>query len=87
MDQAVQERTYKIKHDIPASLRAIADRLGQSNAGPRDVVEMHAAALRNRLAALPQQSRAYAEEGRLLALELMGHLVSFYRNRSMGGPH
>ena len=28
----------------------------------------------------PVKVQAYSEEGRLTALELMGHLVSYYRN-------
>jgi hypothetical protein len=30
--------------------------------------------------------RVYVSEGRLAALELMGYLVSFYRNKAIGGP-
>ncbi|MDA2923649.1 response regulator, partial [Acidobacteria bacterium AH-259-L09] len=34
--------------------------------------------------ATPEKAQAFAEEGRLMALELMGYLVSFYRHRSIG---
>jgi hypothetical protein len=29
------------------------------------------------------KSRAYLEEGRLIVLELMGHLVTYYRNYTL----
>jgi hypothetical protein len=31
--------------------------------------------------------QAYVEEGRLLVLELMGYLVSYYRAYALGGIH
>ena len=34
--------------------------------------------------ATPEKAQAFAEEGRLMALELMGYLVLFYRLRSIG---
>jgi hypothetical protein len=47
---------------------------------PRDVVEIHLAAMRARAEeAPPQKTQAYVEEGRVLVLELMGHLANFYR--------
>jgi hypothetical protein len=63
----------------------IADRLGFLRAGPRDVVDIHITALKEKSSgATPQKNKAYAEEGRIKVLELMGLLVSYYRNRSLG---
>src|SRR5579884_1888842 len=59
---------------------ALAEEIGSYNAGPRDVIEVHTAALKQKTAALPPTlAQAYLEEGRLVALELMGHLASYYR--------
>jgi len=58
-------------------------------AGPRDVVEIHSVALRQRIAGINAvKAKAYAEESQLIALELMGYLTTFYRNHALGnyGP-
>lgn len=82
MDLMLEQRSYRVEHQprITERLRAMAERLGTRRAGPRDVVEVHGTALR-RLGQEqgPQAAHALAEEGRLLVLELMGHLVSYYR--------
>jgi CheY-like chemotaxis protein len=81
LDLALQQQKYKVQHDISAALRDLGDRLGALGAGPRDVIEVYGTALKSRSAgALAARARAYLDEGRLLVLELMGHLVSYYRD-------
>lgn len=85
LERALEQRIYKIDHLVSDALRDLADRLGAHRAGPRDVVEIHTTAMRLRLAtATPDQAEAYGEEGRLLVLELMGYLVSYYRGFALG---
>jgi hypothetical protein len=49
------------------------------------VVDLHVVALRERLAqASAEQRPALAEESRFLVLELMGHLVTYYRSYTLG---
>lgn len=85
IEQAFEQRIYKVDRFVSDGLRGLADRLGALRAGPRDVVELHTVAMRQRLAtATPEQVEAYGEEGRLLILELMGHLVSHYRGYALG---
>lgn len=85
LDLAIEQRAYKVQHPITEHLRALAEDLGFLRAGPRDTIEIHTAALQRRLAGVTmQKAQVYAEEGRLLALELMGHLVTFYRNYFLG---
>lgn len=85
VEQAFEQRIYKVDHFVSDGLRGLADRLGALRAGPRDVVELHTVVMRQRLAsATPEQVEAYGEEGRLLILELMGHLVSHYRGYALG---
>ena len=56
-----------------------------TEAGPRDVVEIHVTALRAKTrGALPMKAKVYASEGQLRLIELMGYLVSYYRNRLRG---
>jgi hypothetical protein len=81
--QAVEAASYKVEYNISDNLRAMADRLGNARAGPRDVIDLHMAALQRTTASMsPPQAQVYAEEGRLLVLELMGYLAAFYRSRA-----
>ncbi len=85
IELALEQRAFKVKHDVSEGLRAIAERLGFLRAGPRDVVEIHSTVLQSKLkGANALKAQAYTEEGRLLVLELMGYLVSYYRNYSLG---
>jgi PAS domain S-box-containing protein len=78
----LEERMYKTDNRISARLEELARTLGRLEAGPKDVVEMHVEALRELTAGEhPKRAQALSDEGRLLALELMGYLVSVYRNQ------
>ena len=85
IDLALEQRAYKMEHNIPESIRAIAEQVGFFRAGPRDVVEIHTEALKTKTQKVPVvRAQAYVEEGRMMVLELMGYLTSFYRNHSVG---
>ncbi|MBI1200413.1 MAG: response regulator [Phenylobacterium sp.] len=58
----------------------VATRLGDANAGPRDLLDVHLMALEraNELGG-ESQSRIIVFESRLLALQMMGLLVEYYR--------
>jgi FixJ family two-component response regulator len=85
VDLAIEQRAYKVDHPVSDGLRRLADRLGALKAGPRDVIELHTLGMRRLLAsATVAHTDDQAEEGRLLVLELMGHLVSYYRGFSLG---
>jgi CheY-like chemotaxis protein len=84
LDLALERRAYKVESDLPDRCRVLAERLGFLNARPRDVVEIHTTALRARLSGTPpKRAQAYVEESRLTVLEVMGHLVSYYRRYSL----
>jgi len=85
MDLALEQQAYKVEHDISGKLRTIAEELGSFKAGPRDVVEIHSSALRKKASETSHaRAQAYAEEGRMMVLQLMGHLASYYRTYSPG---
>lgn len=85
LDLVLEERAFKVDHNLSDELRALAELLGQVKAGPRDVIEIHSTALKAKTQDGPRpKAQAYVEEGRLLVLELMGYLVSTYRNYSLG---
>lgn len=84
LDLALEQRIYKVNYQISESLRTLGDQLGFLKAGPRDVVQIHHIALQHKASNVTlSKSRAYLEEGRLLVLELMGNLVSYYRNYTL----
>lgn len=83
MDRALEQKAYKIDHKISESLKALAEDMGFLKAGPRDVVELHRTVLqKKRTGAVPKKALAYMEEGRVMVLELMGYLTSYYRRRT-----
>jgi PAS domain S-box-containing protein len=86
MELALEQQAFKVKHDISGRLGAMAETLGFYKAGPRDVVDIHAAALKakSRKAATAEKRKAYTGEGWIMVLELMGDLASFYRTRAQG---
>jgi hypothetical protein len=84
MDKALEQRAYKVEHNISEKLRSMAEQMCFLKSGARDVVEIHSTALKRKGSrATPEKVQAYVEEGRLMVLELMGYLVSFYRGCSL----
>jgi FixJ family two-component response regulator len=85
LDHAFAQRIHRIDYHVSDDLARLADELGALRAGPRDVMELHTTVLGRHLAhARLEETEAYAEEARLLVLELMGHLVSCYRAYTLG---
>jgi hypothetical protein len=79
LDEAVDQRIHENK-SFSAALADLSARLGQLQAGARDIIELHARALDAKLASVPPLLRGvYVEEGRLVVLELMGRVLSAYR--------
>jgi PAS domain S-box-containing protein len=83
---ALEQRAFKVHHDISGKLLDIAEELVFLRAGPRDVVDIHVAALKEKTGSAVNNARAqaYIEEARVMVLQLMGHLVSQYRTYSIG---
>ena len=86
LDTALHRKAYRGHGEgIAADLRGLADRLGDLGAGPREVTEVHTKALQHAVRGVAAaKTTALLTEGRLLALELMGNLTSYYRRRARG---
>ncbi len=85
LDRLLEATDADEKNIVKEELHGLADRLGDLNTGPRDLVEIHESALSHKLRSpFITDSSAPVEEGRLLLLPLMGHLVSYYRRLSWG---
>lgn len=85
LDLAIEQRAYKVEHDIAEEVRSIAGEMSSLKCGPRDAVEIHTEALKKKCSgAAPRKAQAYAEEARMMVLELIGNLASNYRSYSFG---
>ena len=85
MDLALEEQAYKVDYNISEKLRNQAEKLGVLKAGPRDVVEIHTTALKAKTQSVNvAKAQAYVIEGRLMVLEMMGYLTSYYRKFYLG---
>lgn len=84
-DDALNRRIYRGESPtLSEETRAIAEALGSLGAGANEVAELHARALKQRLRdASANKGQALIAEGRLLAFEVMGHLVTWYRRRAI----
>jgi hypothetical protein len=83
---ALHRKAYRGQGEgLAEDLRGLGERLGDLGAGPREVTDVHARALKVAVRGVTAaKTQALLAEGRLLALELMGNLASFYRRRSRG---
>ncbi len=86
LETALHRKAYRGGGEgLAADIRALGERLGDLGAGPREVTDVHARALRQAVRGVTAaRTQALLAEGRLLALELMGNLASYYRRRSRG---
>lgn len=85
MEVRIEQRAYKSNSDASQAVQSLIGRLGFLRAGPRDIVELHTAALKQKMVGEnPRKKLAYHEEGRFMLLELLGHLAVYYRERSLG---
>lgn len=81
LDKAVDQRVYKVDHQLASQLKELAETLGALWSQPQDVVEIHTTAIASRLADKdPAKGSLYNEEGRFLLTGALGHLCSFYRD-------
>jgi PAS domain S-box-containing protein len=86
MDRALERKIYKIEDNLSDCLADIAGQLCFLKAAPRDVVELHSAALKRKNRSVPtSRMRGYLDEGHFLLVELMGHLATSYRHQAFNG--
>ncbi|MGB7443705.1 MAG: response regulator [Coleofasciculaceae cyanobacterium] len=85
MDEALEQSAYKVDYQVSQKLTTLAEQLGFLQATPRDIIEIHTQALKQKTQDIgSQKARAYTKEGRFLLLELMGNLVTYYRRYFIG---
>jgi PAS domain S-box-containing protein len=80
LDLRLEELAYKQDNRVSERAKELAGRLGRVHAGPRDIIELYKKSLEGKKSSTgPKKTKVLLEEGRMLTLEVMGHLVSFYR--------
>lgn len=77
-----EARSFRTGYRPTDDLRALATILADQQATPRDVVDLHAAALRGQLGS-PRSPGDGGGKARVVVLELMGHLAATYRARAI----
>jgi capsular polysaccharide biosynthesis protein len=83
LEDRLEERMFKVDMRITERIKTLSAALGKMNAGPKHVVELHTQALKGIADdATLQKIQTLTEEGRVIVLELMGDLLSYYRNRA-----
>lgn len=82
IEKAIETRIYKIEYASTTVRKEFANRLGFLKAGPRDLVRVHSGFFKQLDQNVhPKRLALYHEEARLALLEIMGYLVTYYRNR------
>jgi DNA-binding response OmpR family regulator len=83
----LEERGLHVDYQVSSRTRAVAWDIGHLRATPRDVVDVHLAAVRA-LTEGKARNRANAlfRSGESLLTETLGHLAAFYRAQALGRP-
>lgn len=85
LELVLEQKMFRVEHSISYRLRALAEQLGFLKAGARDIVELHTLALKKKSETESAiKTKVYADEGRLIVLELMGYLATYYRKYFIG---
>ncbi len=85
---AVERQMYQDVPALKSRTRAIADRFGTLRAAPRDVIDVHAAAIKAASGDANRVRRsAMSIEAQFLVLEVMGYLALYYRTFMSGPVH
>ncbi|MEL4896267.1 response regulator [Crocosphaera sp. Alani8] len=85
LELALEQKMYKVNYNISEKLRTLGEKLGFLKASPRDTIEIHTTVLKEKSKDISVvKAQAYVAEGRLMILELMGYLASFYRKYYIG---
>ncbi len=87
LDKALEQRGFKVEHNLSLQLRMLAEALGTYKATPRDIVEVHTLSVGAKIDNMPvKKIRLLNEEARYLLTGLLGHLCSFYKLYSRNLP-
>lgn len=76
----MDSQTYKVDYDREELIQRYVNSLGFVKARPKDIIGIHSKAIKEYIQGMSrQQQSALMTESRLLILEVMGYLASYYR--------
>jgi len=82
LEHAMEQRVFKVQHDVSNELQNLATLMGSHGATPRDVIDLHSTTLASKTATVSsKKSNVYNEEGRYLLIGILGYLCTFYSTR------
>lgn len=85
MEDTITEHIFGKKQKLEEDKRAFVNKLGFLQASPRDLIDIHSSVLEAKSHDAPEEKAfLYVDEGRILVLEIMGYLTSFYRKHCSG---
>lgn len=85
LNKRMEKLTFRVETDDSRDLRLLGERIGLLKGKPKDIIDVFTVVLSHKVKnENPAKARALRDEGRLLVLELMGHLASFYRKYYTG---
>lgn len=85
MEETVLENLYGEKKSLEEKKRAFVNRLGFFQASPKDLIDIHSWVLERFVEeTVEERFLLYVNEGRILLVEIMGYLVSYYRKYCSG---
>jgi len=81
IEKAIEAQVFKVDHDPSAKLTDTAEELGAYRAGPRDILKIYLTATEylSNESETDEKKHTINNEAKLLMIELMGDLLSFYR--------
>ena len=85
VDHSLKSRFYKTDYNTTDEAHEIADKLGYLKSSPRDLIDIHITVVTANTDELTaKQYTDYNSEARLVLLEVMGNLISYYRVYALG---
>lgn len=83
--QYVEERGLVVDYHVASRAKTLAGDLALLRATPRDVVDVHVAALRGLVEGRARgRVRVLMDTGQILLVQVLGHLASYYRAQAVG---
>ncbi len=82
LTKSLEAITYKDQPEVSDQMRILATKLGDMQASPKDVIDIHSVALTRACKGKTKAvEEATTDEGRIMVVQLMGYMCRHYRNR------
>lgn len=80
VEETIEEHALKVDRNVSGKIHDLVQDLGVLGATPRDVTEIHVAAIKQcKSGANFRKATTITEEGRMILIEVLGNLATYYR--------